>query len=83
MGTFHGGYEAEMFPQAPKEAPKEPQGSSGGSQTAVRQDVLFPKPELNKGKKHLTGKTDVREKLSQISIQQTGGPGAGTPQSAL
>lgn len=73
MGAFHGGYEAEMLPQSPKEAPKEPQRSSGGSQTAVRQDVLLPKPELNKGEKHLTGKTDVREKLPQIPINQTGG----------
>lgn len=52
-----------------------PQGSSGGSQTAGRQDVLLPKPELEKGEKHLPGKTDVREKLPQIPINQLSGGG--------
>lgn len=72
-----------MLPQALKEAPKEPRGSSGGSQTAVRQDVLLPKPERKKGEKHLTGKTDVREKLSHDRINRSGGHGTGAPQSAL
>lgn len=46
-----------------KRSPKMPQGSIGGSQTAGRQDVLLPTPELKKGEKHLPGMTDVREKL--------------------
>lgn len=49
-----------------------PQGSSGGSQTAGRQDVLLPKPELKKGAKHLPGKTDVRGKLPQTPRNQLG-----------
>lgn len=82
-GASRGGYEAEMLPAAPEEAPKEPRGSSGGSQAAVRQDVLFPKLEPRQGEKHLTGKTDVREKHSQIPASVGRGRAAGAPQSAL
>lgn len=52
----------------------------------MRQDVLVPKLELRKGEKHLTGETDVREKLPYIpllSINKGQGAGAGAPQSAL
>lgn len=45
-----------------------PQGSGGGSQTAGRQDVQLFKPEQKEAEKHLPVKTDVREKLPQISI---------------
>lgn len=48
--------------------------------------MLVPKLELRKGEKHLTGETDVREKLPYIpllSINKGRGAGAGAPQSAL
>lgn len=47
-----------------------PQGSGGRSQTAGRQDVLLFKPEQKEAEKHLPVKTDVREKLPQIPINQ-------------
>lgn len=53
------------------------QESSGGFQTAVRQDVLLPKPELKKAEKHLTGKTDAREKIPPLSSIQSVGVGLG------
>ncbi|CAD7675659.1 unnamed protein product [Nyctereutes procyonoides] len=71
-GAFRGGYEAEMLPVAPEEAPKEPRGSSRGSQAAVRQDVLLPKPEPRQGEKHLIERQIVGR-----------GRAAGAPQSAL
>lgn len=50
-----------------------PLGSSRGSPTAGRQDVPLPKLEPKKGGKHLPGKTDVREKLPQVPINQLWG----------
>lgn len=53
-----------------KRPPKMPEGSGGGSPTAVRQDVLLPKPELKQGEKHLMGETDVREQLPKAQRPQ-------------
>lgn len=57
-----------------------PQGSNEGSQTAVRQDVLLPKPELKNGEKHFLGEPDGRQKLPHtplLSIHWGGGRSRG------
>lgn len=42
-----------------KRPSKMPQGGSGGSQTAARQDVLPPEPELKEGVKHLQSEGEL------------------------
>lgn len=59
-----------------KRPSKMPQGGSGGSQTAERQDVPPPEPELKEGVKHLPGKTEVRESSTDSHQPWGGGWGA-------
>ena len=72
-GSIPQGYEAKIFPQSPNEVPKDASGKQWRVSNSLEARCAASQARTEEGWKHLPGKTDVREKLAQIPINQLWG----------